>query len=373
MAYTGTLPPEYEQYRAIIDPNNPQPLAYYQAMSNAWNGWTPEQQQAFSAAQNAAPGSFASPALDENGTSMGSFLRQQYASTLGRMPTSEEIKWYTDAWKQGAFADPNNPGMGSTAAIQQFIQSQPEYAAYQANPTAPTDALTQYYAGTLPKAPATPEGRDFRGPASGSANLGLGGGLNSYNPNPYLEQMSNTVLGQLNDNFLRNVNPQIGGAAIAAGQYGSSRQGVVQANALNDLARQGANAITGMYYGDYNNAMNRNLQKYGIDVNAQTAKDQLGYNYAALDANVANMNFDNQMAGAQFGLNAYNSLMNMTNLGLTGAGNIQNTPAGYWNNMTSTAGNLGGQGGTATQNYYSDPWSSAFGGATLGNQLYKYL
>lgn len=372
------------------------PAVKAEYLSKLWATYSPEDQARIldHYANPPAAGSFANTTningtSNVGGNSVQSYLTNQYALLLGRLPTSEEVKWYEDAWKQGAFADPNNPGMGSADAIAKFIQGQPEAAQYQASGVKSTDPRVMLRAdmadGSLMDGNEQPVdrwamGAELRaqnratGAGQATRDLGFGGRgggdpLERYSPNPYLETMSNTVLGQLNDNFSRNVLPQINSSAIAAGQYGSSRQGVVQANAMNDLAKQGANAITGMYYGDFNNAMNRNLQRYGIDTNAQTAKDQLGLGYASLDANVANMNNDNSLAWANYGLNVMNSANAWNNSALNAGNAVQNTPYQYWNNFTGAAGSMGNAGATSWQQYYSSPVTSAAGGAYAGSKV----
>ena len=49
--------------------------------------------------------------------------------------------------------------------------------------------------------------------------------------NPYLQSQANAVSNQVTGNLQRNILPQINNAAMQAGGYGGSRQGVLQANA----------------------------------------------------------------------------------------------------------------------------------------------
>ena len=81
-------------------------------------------------------------------------------------------------------------------------------------------------------------------------NLGMGGG---YNPqqNPYLRQMGVGVGNQMFDQWSRNTLPSIRSGAMAAGGFGGSRQGVVEANGINDMNRQYGQALTSMYGNDW--------------------------------------------------------------------------------------------------------------------------
>jgi len=87
----------------------------------------------------------------------------------------------------------------------------------------------------------------------------------AYTPNPALGQMANSITQQATSAFNRQVMPGVRNEASAMGQYGGSRQGVVEANAMKDLNQGIANSLAGLYYGDYNNQMNRNLAQYQGD------------------------------------------------------------------------------------------------------------
>lgn len=99
-----------------------------------------------------------------------------------------------------------------------------------------------------------------------------------YQANPYLAQMGNSITSQVTENLQRNIMPGISSNAVAAGGFGGSRQGVIEANALRDANKSIGDSLTGMYFGDYTNAMNRNLQRYGMDQNFNLGSSQLGLN-----------------------------------------------------------------------------------------------
>lgn len=197
-------------------------------------------------------------------------------------------------------------------------------------------------------------------------NLGMGGGLNSTfgNPfsydqkNPYLQQMAGSITNQVTDNLNRNILPNISSGAQLAGVYGGSRQGVVEANALKDANTSLSNALTGMYYGDYNNAMNRQLSKYQGDQGFYTAQRGLDLNATQLGANLFNMGNQGYMGQGQ----------SVYNLGLT----QQQAPWQTTNNMNSAMTPYTGYGSTSmTQN--GSMGANIAGGALMGSQLYKNL
>lgn len=205
--------------------------------------------------------------------------------------------------------------------------------------------------------------------------------------NPYLQQLGNTMSSQMTDNFNRQMAGMNSGV-MAAGGYGGSRQGVLQANAMNDLNNQIGGALTNLYnqgyqadqqydlglkniglgYGNLaqgvnNSAMQNALGWGGVAggiQNANTAADasrfaastaanasmynaqlanQLGY--ANLDRNINNDNLGWQMQGANFGLGLYDR-MNANNQGIAGVGGtIQDQPLNYWNQFSNAANSIG--------------------------------
>lgn len=157
----------------------------------------------------------------------------------------------------------------------------------------------------------------------------------AYNTqNPYMAQMANVISNQIGQNLSRNILPTVRSNAQSVGGFGGSRQGVVESNVLNDATRELSNAISSMYYGDYNNAMTRQLQKYQSDSNFDLGLGQLA---------LGNKTADNQLA------------LGLGNLGL-----------GYYqanNSLGLGLGQLGLGNKTADQNY-----NLGLGQLALGNQ-----
>ena len=220
---------------------------------------------------------------------------------------------------------------------------------------------------------------------SQQGNLGMGG----YNPqqNPYLRQMGVDVGNQMFDQWSRNTLPSIRSGAMAAGGFGGSRQGVVEANGMNDMNRQYGQALTSMYGNDWGQQQGRNLQQQGLnnsydlglrsnDLQNRSVNNSydLGLRssdlgFANLDANINQNNFGNQMQAANFGLGVYNTLNNQTQSGINAGTNIQNTPLDYQKYFTNSANGVGSgySTGTTSQTNQGNPLLGALGGAQIGN------
>ena len=205
-----------------------------------------------------------------------------------------------------------------------------------------------------------------------SQNLGIGG---SYNPqqNPYLGQMGRDIGSQMFDNWSRTQMPSIRSGAMAAGGFGGSRQGVVEANGMNDMNRQYGQALTSMYGNDWSQQQGRNLQQQGLNNSYDLGLRSSDLGFANLDANINQNNFGNQMQAANFGLGVYNTLNNQTQQGINAGTNIQNTPLDYQKYFTNSANGVGSGYSTDTtsQTNQGNPWLGALGGAQIGNQIQK--
>ena len=181
--------------------------------------------------------------------------------------------------------------------------------------------------------------------------------------------------------------PSIRSGAMAAGGFGGSRQGVVEANGMNDMNRQYGQALTSMYGNDWSQQQGRNLQQQGLnnsyDLGLRSNELQnrsvnnsydLGLRssdlgFANLDANINQNNFGNQMQAANFGMGVYNTLNNQTQSGINAGTNIQNTPLDYQKYFTNSANGVGSgySTGTTSQTNQGNPLLGALGGAQIGN------
>lgn len=180
----------------------------------------------------------------------------------------------------------------------------------------------------------------------------------TYTPNPYLGEMAGTIRQQVTDNLQRNILPGIGSAAIAAGGYGGSRQGVVEANALKDANTGLSGALSNLYGQDYTNAMSRNLQKYQADQ---------GYNLG-----VGNLGLGFQNSAQQYAL-GLGGLANQRygqdqNFAL-GLGGLANQRYGQDQNFALGMGNLGLGYQNSLQNFYTAQRGQDMQGVQLGANL----
>ncbi|MBK7281389.1 hypothetical protein [Candidatus Aalborgicola defluviihabitans] len=210
----------------------------------------------------------------------------------------------------------------------------------------------------------TPGWNQLGGAGGGGGGGGSGSGSGSMSTtlamNPYLQQMGDMMAGTMTNNWQRQVQPQIASGAMAAGGYGGSRQGVVEANSANDLNNGIGSALASLYGNGYNT---------GLQYDLGLKNNQLGY--ANLDRNISNDNNNWQLQGANFGLGIYDRLQQGNQIGVNAGTNMQNTPMNYWNNFSNGANSIGQGYGTSTgtQNMPGSPVMGALGGAQLGSQV----
>ena len=208
-------------------------------------------------------------------------------------------------------------------------------------------------------------------PAQPSVNLGMSN--QTYTPNPYLDKQAEAIRSQVTQNLQRNIMPQISGNAQMVGGYGGSRQGVVEANALNDANQGLSNSLANLYGTDYTNAMNRNLQQQSLDNSYNLGLGNLG-----LNAQNSQNSFYTSQRGQDLQQIALGSqLAQAGNQGYLNQGTgIYDTGTAYqqapWNTMNSfnqAATPYTGYGATSTVNQQNNPWASALGGAVAGAQF----
>jgi hypothetical protein len=192
---------------------------------------------------------------------------------------------------------------------------------------------------------------------SAPSQPGQAGGMGS---NPYLSQMGDVMAGQMTQNFNRRVMPQISSQMMATGGFGGSRQGVIEANAMNDLNQQIGSGLTNLYGQGYNTD-----RQYDLGLR----NNDLGF--AGLDAQINQNNFNNRLNGANFGLGMYDRLQQGNQTGINAGTNIQNTPMNYWSQFGNQYNSIGQGYGTTTgsTNQQGNPLMGALGGAQLGSRI----
>jgi hypothetical protein len=130
--------------------------------------------------------------------------------------------------------------------------------------TAPTG---NPYAGGAPAAPAAPQApQPAQAPAPQQPPTQVG--QQHAGINPYLGTMAGSIAAQSNDSLQRSILPAIRSGAIMNGGLGGSRQGVVEANAINDQQRNLISSLSGLYGNAFESQQGRDLQRYGMDQQA---------------------------------------------------------------------------------------------------------
>ena len=214
------------------------------------------------------------------------------------------------------------------------------------------------------------------GGGSGAAAVG---GISGYTAgqNPYLQQMGDALVQQNTQNLQRNVLPRVGSAAMAAGGYGGSRQGVVESNAISDLNTANANGLASLYGGAYNTNLqydlgrrNNDLGYFGAANSYNLGMGNMGLGYAGLDRQIANDNMSWGQQGYNNNMGLWGQLMNNNQTGIGAGTNIQNTPQGYWQQFGNQYNSIGQGYGTQTSSGGGgNPIMGALGGAQLGGQI----
>ena len=306
-------------------------------------------------------------------------IRQIYEQQIGRTPRADEVQWWATSGKpvealQAAARQEAQASMPNFSQLYQDVLGRPgeqfevnwwNSASQNANPVAARQAFENAAQAELAQRRTLTPGGLQRQPV---------GNPFAYNQqNPSLDQMSQVVMQQANENLLRNQLPQIGSAAIAAGGYGGSRQGVVEANALRDANAQIANALTGMRFGDYNNQLKRQLQRYATDLNYNLGVVQLGLGLQNSRQNFFTAQRGQDLQQTQLGA----SLLGQGTQGLLGQGQglfgvgqtQQQAPWQVVNNAAGAVSPFTGFGQSTTTSGGNNPWGNMLGGALAGAQF----
>ena len=173
------------------------------------------------------------------------------------------------------------------------------------------------------------------GRGAAPVNLPQWSNYQGYEASPYLAQQA----GAISQNATRALNeqmlPGVRSEAIAAGGFGGSRQGIAEGLAMGRTADAISGAVGNLYAQDYQNAQNRNLQRYGMDTQSALGLGQLDAQNRGIDnsfalglggLNMQQQGLDNQLYLGQGGLNMQgrgldNQLLGINNqydLGLRG-------------------------------------------------------
>jgi hypothetical protein len=194
--------------------------------------------------------------------------------------------------------------------------------------------------------------------------------LSQYQGNPYLDNIANDVQrrsGQALDLGLQGIRSN----AVGIGGLGGSRQGVAEGLAIGQANDNLSGNLSNLYGQDFTNSQNRNLQKYGIDTNADLTRQGQQQNFYT-----ANRGLDQQ--GLQIGANLFNQgnqgRINQGQ-GIYGIGNTeQQAPFNVFNNANQTISPYAGAGSSNTSSSsqgggLSGIAGGAFAGAQIGRNL----
>lgn len=121
--------------------------------------------------------------------------------------------------------------------------------------------------------------------------------------NPYLGQQANAITSDITRNLQENILPGMRDSAVAAGQYGGSRQGILESKALSNVSRDTASALSGLFGGAYENAQSR-MQGTAGQLNDQAGN--LAVNNAGRADAAGQFNIGNAFDASKF--NANNAL-----------------------------------------------------------------
>lgn len=225
-------------------------------------------------------------------------------------------------------------------------------------------AATPYGAGTQSYLAAQAGQYGSTRPMTTQQAFGGGGGASmssTFQQNPYAQQMAGNLSQQMGEQFQRQIAPQISSGAQLAGGYGGSRQGVLEANAANDLQQNTGQAV-GTLLGNL----------YGQDLSYNLGMGNLGLGYANLDRSIANDNNQWGLQGAQLGMQLQDRQLQQNQMGLAQGTQIQNNP---FNNLNQYGGLYNSIGQGYASNSSNQPGSAlggALGGAQLGSSLGKW-
>lgn len=172
--------------------------------------------------------------------------------------------------------------------------------------------------------------------------------LQGYSPgqnNPGWQPMVNSMNAQAQASAGKMLN-QIGRNAISNGAYGDARHGVAEGEAIGALNTNLGTNLAQMGFNQYNTDNNFDLASWQANQN-------------------------NMQTGAMNQINALDKLLNWNQTyGIGNTTATQNTPLNYWQQFANTGSQMGGLGGSQSQNMPGNPWLGALGGYQLGKSLF---
>ena len=227
-------------------------------------------------------------------------------------------------------------------------------AAPAAMPAAP--AGNPYTQPSRPANPYMPAGgpgsNGMNDPRLGQANTGNQnfGGLSNYLwDNPSTLAMGNEVTRGVMNTLNRQALPAIRGGAMASGTVGGSRQGVAEGLATGEAMSGLAGALANLYGNQFNQDRGYGLQS------------------DALDFNIHRGNLSDMRQGQMDQLGFLGQMANWGQQGIGVANQTRDRPFTDWQRFVQPAAQMGGLGGSQTQNLQGNPYLGALGGYLAGS------
>jgi hypothetical protein len=185
-------------------------------------------------------------------------------------------------------------------------------------------------------------------PSTGNQNFS---GLSSYLwDNPSTLAMGNEVTRGVMNALQRQALPAIRGNAMAAGTVGGSRQGVAEGLATGDAMSGLAGALANLYGNQYNQDRGYGLQS------------------DALDFNIHRGNLQDMRTGQQDQIGFLDQMARWGQQGVGVANQTRDRQFSDWQRFVSPAAQIGGMGGTQSQNQQGNPYLGAIGGYLAGSR-----
>ena len=256
----------------------------------------------------------------------------------GIMPEAERLyKEASPQYFQGnTYAGLNDKQQGAMSSLSDYYKSPESMAGANAAKSLAGDTLSSNSMTFTPSSIAWWQDNQYMKPVESSSlgsapaveKVGVGSSgvdwktamgdvLKGEPNNPYLSQIAGNIGRQASDNYLRNLAPQIRSGAQVAGQYGGSRQGVIEANALRDLNQGVSDSVSNLYGNAYNQAQQAKsagaLALSNQESGERTANAQIAANQSLAQAQLAQQR---DLANAQMQMEAAR-LNNQTGLSLS--------------------------------------------------------
>lgn len=182
-------------------------------------------------------------------------------------------------------------------------------------------------------------------------NLGMSGNPFLGQNNPYLQKQIDSTMGDMAQNYNLLQKPNQEAAMVGSGSFGNSGLQQLQQKSLYDQQQAMGNTANNMRMQDYGQQQNM----YQFDQNFNKSIYDTTFNQ-----NQQNLQTTMGLLGAMNGY-GQQDIANSTN--------IQNTPMNYYNQFSSAANGIGGQGGSSSQQMPGNQTAGFLGGAMLGNQF----